>query len=79
MRGCDDAIGEILSAINALPNRDDVAVFVFSDHGMVPVHHIVNLHRILRRHEIDARDVTTGTTGFLYFDDGPLFTRALEQ
>ncbi len=76
MRDCDDAIGEILDVIDGLPNREDFAVFVFSDHGSVPVHHIVNVRRILARHQIDARDVTTGTTGFLYFQDSSEVARA---
>jgi hypothetical protein len=42
---------------------------VTTDHGMMPVEYLVNLHRILRRHDIEARALSTGTTSFLYFDD----------
>jgi hypothetical protein len=57
----------VLNAIKALPEALDIALLVASDHGMVPVQHIVNLPRILLRHDIEARAVTTGTTAFLYF------------
>jgi predicted AlkP superfamily pyrophosphatase or phosphodiesterase len=66
----DAAVGRLLDTISA---RDDAAqisqisLLIASDHGMVPVDKIVNLGRILRRHDIEARAVTTGTTGFLYF------------
>lgn len=65
----DTALGTILNAIDSHPDRDDITLIVMSDHGMVPVHHIVNVRRILRRHDIQARDVTSGTTGFLYLTD----------
>jgi predicted AlkP superfamily pyrophosphatase or phosphodiesterase len=68
VRAFDTALGRILAAVDGMPERP-TSVLVASDHGMVPVTRIVNVTRILRRHEIDARAVTTGTTGFLYFED----------
>lgn len=67
VRSFDAAVGTILGAIAELEDKEAVSVLVFSDHGMVPVQKIVNLPRIMRRLDIDARAVTTGTTGFLYF------------
>ena len=65
----DAALGTVLAAIDDQPDREHIALIVMSDHGMVPIHHVVNVRRILRRHDIEARDVTTGTTAFLYFEN----------
>ena len=77
---CDAAIGTVLAALEALQRREGVPVslLLFSDHGMIPVHHIVNLPRIMNRHDIDARAVTTGTTGFLYFEDNAAVPAAVD-
>lgn len=63
----DAAIGTVLEAAEALGDR--VALFVTTDHGMVPVSTIVNVERILANQEIDAEAVSTGTTSFLYLRD----------
>ena len=65
----DTALGRVFAALERLSPRYAVTLIIGSDHGMVPVHHIVNLKRILRRHGVEARAVATGTTGFLYLDD----------
>jgi predicted AlkP superfamily pyrophosphatase or phosphodiesterase len=65
----DAAVGTVLGAISALPDSDDVQLLVTTDHGMMPVEYLVNLHRILRRLDIEANAVSSGTTSFLYFDD----------
>jgi alkaline phosphatase D len=72
----DAAIGEILAAIEELPDGDRVTLLVTTDHGMHPVSTIVNISRILRNHSIDARSVSTGTTAFLYLDDPAAVQRA---
>ena len=69
VRQFDSALGTILAAIDEQPDQDQIALMVLSDHGMVPIHHVVNVRRILRRHDIVARDVSTGTTSFLYFEN----------
>jgi alkaline phosphatase D len=69
IQASDASVGAVLSAVDALPDRDDVTVVVTTDHGMRPVTHVVNIERILARHGISARPVSTGTTSFLYFDD----------
>src|SRR6185369_3289824 len=69
---------QILTAINELPFRDQIAVIVTTDHGMVPVTHDVNIKKILLNHDIDAAYLSSGTTSFLYFSDAtqidPAFT-----
>ncbi len=65
----DAAVARVMRAIEAGPGRHATALFVTTDHGMAPVTRIVNIERILRKHEIPARAVSTGTTSFLYFDD----------
>ncbi len=74
----DSEVGRLLEAINRLPYRDQVTLFVMSDHGHLPVTHLINVRRILSRHDIRARDVTTGTTSFVYFDDKSQVDRAYQ-
>ena len=69
VEGFDTALGRVLAALERLSRRHVVTLLIGSDHGMVPVHHIVNLDRILRRHGVEAESATTGTTAFLYLDD----------
>jgi hypothetical protein len=52
---------------------------VTTDHGMVPVTHVVNIARILRRHDIPARPLSTGTTSFLYFENPDAIDEAFEK
>ena len=65
----DAAIGRVLDAIAAQPDADQIQLLVTTDHGMVPVETLVNLGRILRRRDIDAEAVSSGTISFLYFTD----------
>ncbi len=65
----DAAIASVLDAIRALPDADRIQLIVTTDHGMRPVDALVNLDRILRRHDIEARAVSTGTSSFLYFSE----------
>jgi alkaline phosphatase D len=67
--GMDAAVARVMAAIEAGPGRDATALVVTTDHGMRPVTTIVNIERILRKHDIPARAISTGTTSFLYFDD----------
>ena len=65
----DAIVGQVLSSIEAQPDGDQIQLLVTTDHGMVPVDSLVNIQRILRRHEIPARAVSAGTSSFLYFDE----------
>ena len=65
----DTIVGSVLASIDAQPDGAEIQLLVTTDHGMVPVETLVNIQRILRRHEIPARAVSAGTSSFLYFDD----------
>jgi alkaline phosphatase D len=65
----DAAVGTVLDAIDAQADASQIQLLVTTDHGMVPVEQLVNMRRILRRHDIDARAISSGTSSFLYFDD----------
>jgi predicted AlkP superfamily pyrophosphatase or phosphodiesterase len=74
--GADREVGRLLDTIERLPYREEVTLFIMSDHGHLPVTHLINVRRILSRHGIRGRDVTTGTTSFIYFDDKAQIDRA---
>jgi len=75
----DTEVGRLLEAMNQLAYKDRVTLVIMSDHGHLPVTHLINVQRILRRHDIRARDVTTGTTSFLYFADKSDIDRAYRE
>ena len=62
----DRAVAAVLAALEPLP---DAALIVTTDHGMVPVTHVVNIGYLLRKHSIAGRALATGTTAFVYLDD----------
>jgi arylsulfatase A-like enzyme len=68
VEAADREVGLVLDAIDAQPDADEIDLIVTTDHGMLPVTRVVNIARILHRHDIPARPVSTGTTSFLYFD-----------
>lgn len=74
----DAHVGKILAAIEELPFRDQTAVIVTTDHGMVPVTYNVNIKKILLNHAIDAAFLSSGTTSFLYFSDPTQIDRAFD-
>ncbi len=65
----DAALGAVLAAIQSLPDRERVTLIVTTDHGMRAADRVVNIKRILGRHDIEATALSTGTTSFLYFED----------
>jgi predicted AlkP superfamily pyrophosphatase or phosphodiesterase len=65
----DRAVATVMAAIEAEGLQDEAALIVTTDHGMMPVHHIVNVEYILRQEGIAARLAATGTAAFLYLDD----------
>ena len=66
----DASLARVLEAVDAQPDATDIQLLVTTDHGMVGVEQVVNIARILRRHGISARPVSSGTSSFLYFEDG---------
>jgi hypothetical protein len=77
-RTADAAVGTVLAAIDAMPDRARVTLFVTTDHGMLPVSTLVNIKKILANHQLPARAFATGTTALLYLDD-PLQLARAEQ
>ena len=75
----DSIVARVLDRIDAQPDADRIQLIVTTDHGMVPVERVVNIARILRRHDLPARAVSTGTTSFLYFDDPKAVDSAVEK
>ncbi len=65
----DAALARVLAAIDEQPDADSFQLIVTTDHGMVPADTIINIARVLRRHEIEARAVSAGSTAFLYFEN----------
>lgn len=74
----DSIIGDLQSALSILGNGDTGTLIVGTDHGMTPVKGLVNIDRILRRHSIDAKVASGGTSSFLYLNDGADASVALE-
>lgn len=69
VRASDAAVGVVLDAIAKHPERERISLLVTTDHGMIPVDTIVNVTRILRRHDIPAKAISDGSASYLYFDD----------
>ncbi|MBM4266406.1 MAG: alkaline phosphatase family protein [Deltaproteobacteria bacterium] len=65
----DRAVGRVVDALEKNGLAGETTLIVTTDHGMVPIHHLVNLDYILRDLDIEARMLATGTTGFVYLDD----------
>ena len=64
----DAVVATVLDSIDAQPDSEEIQLLITTDHGMVAVEQLVNIERILRRHDIEARPVSSGTTSFLYYD-----------
>jgi predicted AlkP superfamily pyrophosphatase or phosphodiesterase len=64
----DALLGQLMAAIDAHPDREHIALFVTTDHGMRAADTIVNIQRILRRQGVAATPVSSGTTSFIYLD-----------
>jgi predicted AlkP superfamily pyrophosphatase or phosphodiesterase len=65
----DRIVGKVLDTIEAVGLREHATLIVTTDHGMVPVTHLINVEYLLRTLDISARTVATGTTAFIYLDD----------
>ncbi len=65
----DDAVGIVVEAIETSGQADETALIVTTDHGMMPVSHVLNPSFILREAGVEARMLATGSTAFVYLDD----------
>ncbi len=69
MASVDMAIGKVKKALDALPKGTKKALFIGADHGHAEVTKLVNIQRIMRKHDIEAEFASSGTSSFLYFSD----------
>ncbi len=65
----DQIVGDLKNALATLGNGDTGSLIIGTDHGMMPIKGIVNIDRILRRHSIDAKVASAGTSSFLYLNE----------
>ena len=77
VRRADAVIGQIMTAIQAMPAGREATLVIGTDHGMAPVGPIINLQRILNRHNIMARSAAAGTDAFLYLQPGESLDRVM--
>ncbi len=75
----DRAVGTVIAAIEEQGLEGLASLIVTTDHGVVPVTHLINFDYIMRKHGIEARMVATGTTAFVYLDDPSTRADALAQ
>ena len=73
----DAVIGQLMAAIDALPAGREASLVIGADHGMAPVGPIINIQRILNRHDIKARPASAGTDAFLYLQPGESLDRVV--
>ena len=66
----DRIVGSVLDTIHAVGLESHATLIVTTDHGMVPITHLINVEYLLRNEGIAARTVATGTTAFVYLNDG---------
>jgi predicted AlkP superfamily pyrophosphatase or phosphodiesterase len=69
VRGVDAAVGRVVEAIESAGLADETALIVTTDHGMMPVSHILSPEVILREADVNARVLATGSTAFVYLDE----------
>jgi len=65
----DRAIGQLLDAVQAMGQRDEVVVLVTTDHGMIDADEFVNINAVVRRHGVDAMIAAEGSIANLYLTD----------
>ncbi|MDG2303224.1 MAG: alkaline phosphatase family protein [Candidatus Binatia bacterium] len=69
VRVTDAAVGTVVEAIESAGIAEETALVVTTDHGMMPVSHILSPEFILREAGVEARMLATGSTAFVYLDD----------
>lgn len=79
VRKADAAVGVVMGAIEDAGLADETALVVTTDHGMMPVTHIVNPGFVLREAAVEARMLATGSTAFVYLDDPSAIDAAVEK
>lgn len=78
-RAADRLVGQILSAIDALPKGREATLLVAADHGMVDVSPMINITKIMNKHRIRGQQASDGATAFIYLDDPATLGRAFAR
>jgi predicted AlkP superfamily pyrophosphatase or phosphodiesterase len=65
----DMALGVIVDKLASMSARRDVTLLVVTDHGMTMVDQMINIAKILRDAEVEARFISDGPLAFIYLDD----------
>lgn len=65
----DTVVGRLMQGIAALPAGREASLIVGTDHGMIDVGPLVNIGRIMHKHDIEAQVRASGASAYLYLDD----------
>ena len=65
----DMLVGKLMEAIGALPRDREATLIVGTDHGMMDVGPLINIARIINKHEIRGRVAASGASAYIYLDE----------
>lgn len=65
----DTEIGRLMDAIRAMPDEQEVILFVAADHSMIDVGSYFNIGRVMYKHDIEGKYSSDGAHAFIYLDD----------
>lgn len=66
----DAIVGMLMESISSLSAGREVALLVGTDHGMRDVGPLINIGRIVNKHDIKAKYAASGASAYLYLDEG---------
>ena len=69
VRKADALVGELMEAIEALPEEREAALVIGTDHGMVDVAPLINVGSMMFWHGIEGKQAADGASVFFYLDD----------
>ncbi len=65
----DRGIGFLMERLDAFAETAPITLFVVTDHGMIDIHGLLNVTKLLAEAGVEARSVVDGPLGFVYLDD----------
>ncbi|MBX3497605.1 MAG: alkaline phosphatase family protein [Parvibaculum sp.] len=68
VRRSDAIVGKLMKAIRALPREREATLIVGTDHGMMDVGPLINIARIMNKHEIKGRVAAAGASAYIYLN-----------
>lgn len=71
----DMLVGRLMDAIAALPRGREATLIVGTDHGMMDVGSLINIARIVNKHQIKGRIAASGASAYIYLDEDESVTR----